>query len=133
MAIEYARLSTAANAAKTERGKMQQSTNGVAYLDSAQSPVQVCWLPSLPLTQKQKAPPICGLGILYSEDLDQILQVFETDNLKQGVKGFSRDQAAALNIDPNCRVYWMEINNSQIRAQTKLELVTQMQTQASFR
>jgi len=112
---------------------MQQPTNGVAYLNSAQSPVQVCWLPSLPLTQKQKAPPICGLGILYSEDLEQILQVFETDNLKQGVKGFSRDQAAALNIDPNCRVYWMEINNSQIRAQTKLELLTQMQTQATFR
>jgi len=32
------------------------------------------------------------LGILYSEELDQVLQVFETSNLKEAVSKFSREQ-----------------------------------------
>lgn len=108
---------------------MNQPTGNIVYSQStAANAVEVCWLPSLPLTKKQKAPPVCGIGILYSEELDQILQVFETDNLKESVKGFSRDQAAAFNIDPNCRLHWLEISNPKCRAQSRVELLMQMQT-----
>ncbi len=89
---------------------------------------EVCWLPSLPLTKKHKAPPISGLGILYSEELEKVLHVFETDNLKEGINKISRNQAAALNIDPTCRLHWMEITNPARRAYSRLKLLTQIQT-----
>ncbi len=73
--------------------------------------IEVCWLPSLPLTHKHKAPPIKGLGILYSEELEEVLQVFETSNLCEDIKKFSYGQAIALNIDPACRLHWLEISN----------------------
>lgn len=90
---------------------------------------EVCWLPSVPLTKKYKVPPISGLGILYSEELDRVLHVFETDNLKDGINNRSRDQAAALNIDPGCRLHWMEITNPTRRAYSRLKLLTQIKTQ----
>lgn len=99
----------------------------ITIVDTASKPVEISWLPSLPLTRKYKAPPICGIGVLYSEELDRILQVFETDNLKDDIKRFSRAQAAALNIDPNCRVHWMELFDRKDRATTRLKLLTQMQ------
>lgn len=100
----------------------------ITIVDIDTKPIEVSWLPSLPLTRKYKAPPICGLGVLYSEELDRILQVFETDNLKNDIKRFSRAQAAALNIDPNCRVHWLEVFDRKNRAKTHLKLLTQMQT-----
>lgn len=108
---------------------MHQATCEVTSVTHAAeaSHIEVSWLPSLPLTKKHKAPPVGGIGILYSEELEQILQVFETDNLKEGVKGFSRDQAAAFNIDPNCRLYWLEISHPRQRKQSLGELLTQMQ------
>ncbi len=90
--------------------------------------IEVCWLPSLPLTKKHKAPPIGGLGILYSEELEKVLHVFETDNLQEGIHKSSRDQAAALNVDPGCRLHWLEISNPVRRAYTRLKLLTQTQT-----
>ena len=89
-------------------------------------PLEVCWLPSLPLTKKHKAPQISGLGIFYSEELEKVLHVFETDNLKEGINTNSRDQAAALNIDPTCRLHWMEIANPARRAYSRLKLLTQI-------
>lgn len=90
-------------------------------------PLNVSWLPSLPLTKKHNAPPISGLGILYSEELEQVLHVFETDNLKEGINRISRNQAAALNIDPGCRLHWLEIANPARRALSRLKLLTQIQ------
>lgn len=90
--------------------------------------LEVCWLPSLPLIKKHKAPPISGLGILYSEELDRVLHVFETENLKESINKFSRDQAAALNIDPGCRLHWMETANPIQRAYAKLKLLAKIQT-----
>lgn len=88
--------------------------------------IEVCWLPSVPLTQKHKAPPISGLGILYSEAMESVLQVFETDNLSEGITGFSQDQAAALSIDPACRLCWIEITNPAHRSIIKMTLMTQI-------
>ncbi len=88
--------------------------------------IKVSWLPSLQLTKKHTAPSIAGIGILYSEDLDVVLQVFKTDNLCDSLKGFSRDQAAALNIDPACRVHWLEIASGHRRNDIAAALVSKM-------
>jgi len=89
---------SAARAATPE--KMNQALNkAVSDITDASNitdigtDIKVYLLPSLPLTKKNRAPAISGLGILYSEELDQVLQVFETSNLKEAVSKFSREQA----------------------------------------
>ena len=111
-----------------ERKMNQQLAHGTHFTeDYASNKLEVCWLPSLPLTRKHKAPPVSGIGVLYSEELDRILQVFDTDNLKESVKGFSRDQAAAFNIDPNCRLHWVETSDAGQQTQFRIDLLAQMQ------
>lgn len=41
----------------------------------------MAWLPSMPLIHKWRAPVIAGIGILYSEESDQVVDAFETANL----------------------------------------------------
>jgi len=67
------------------------------------------WLPSVPLTKKHKVPTISGYGILYSEELEKALHVFQTRNLAKDICENWQDQARALASDPNCRLYWLEI------------------------
>lgn len=93
-----------------------------------QETIEVCWLPSLPLTQKHKAPPVEGLGILYSEELDEVLQVFETGNLQRDIKKFSMTQTTALNIDPDCRLHWLEISNAGDRERIRRALQSKVRS-----
>jgi len=70
--------------------------------------LEVRWLPSMPLLNKRNTPPVAGIGILYSEELDQIFHVFETGNLNQSINSCCRQQASALAQDPSCRISWYE-------------------------
>jgi hypothetical protein len=85
---------------------------------------QVRWLPSMPLLNKRNTPPVAGIGILYSEESDRILYVFETDNLRQSINSCSRHQATALGQDPNCRISWYEMAPGRDRKQLFNALLT---------
>lgn len=110
------------SSAPTPEGTACHSASAVAMGKK----IDVYLLPSLPLTNKHKAPAISGIGIIYSEELDRVLQVFQTDNLREEIKGFSRDQAAALNVDPGCRLHWLELSNPVNRAEAMLRLLSQI-------
>ena len=109
--------------------KAVSDINDASNITDIGTDIKVYLLPSLPLTKKNRAPAISGLGILYSEELDQVLQVFETSNLKEAVSKFSREQAAAFNIDPNCRLHWMETVNAAQRSTACHQLLDQAQKQ----
>ncbi len=79
------------------------------------SDIEVAWLPSMPLIYKRKAPSIAGVGVLYSEEADQIIDVFETTNLAQSLGTSMRRQSRALARDPNCRICWLEESDSSTR------------------
>lgn len=112
---------------KSREGYCGQDTlAAVSPATGSPATIKVCWLPSLQLTKKHMAPPVTGIGILYSEELDVILQVFKTDNLRNSLKGFSRDQAAALNIDPTCRVHWLEMPPGRQRNDIAASLLADM-------
>lgn len=85
--------------------------------DSLYDAFEVRWLPSMPLLNKRHAPPAAGVGILYSEEFDQIFHVFETDNLHRSINSCSRQQTTALALDPNCRLSWYETADAQERNQ----------------
>lgn len=70
------------------------------------------WLPSVPLTRKHKVPPVAGYGILYSEELEQTLHIFQTRDLLKDMRENWRDQALALATDPDCRLYWLEVEDN---------------------
>jgi len=69
------------------------------------------WLPSVPLLKKHKVPSICGYGVLYSEELEQVLHSFPTRDLAKDLNEKWREQAQALATDPNCRLYWLETSD----------------------
>jgi len=70
------------------------------------------WLPSIPLTKKHKVPSISGYGILYSEELERTLHIFQTRDLAKDLNEQWREQALALGTDPNCRLYWLETSGA---------------------
>lgn len=86
------------------------------------------WLPSLPLIQKHKAPAIAGVAAFYSERLEMLLYVQETDNLIQLLNTSGRQQARALNLDADCRVFWLEIPPGNKRYKVAQHLKLQLQT-----
>ena len=77
--------------------------------------IEVAWLPSMPLINKCRAPSIEGIGILYSEDSERVFDAFETDNLARTLRNTSRKQSVALANDPNCRVCWIEMPDTDSR------------------
>lgn len=81
----------------------------------ADTDIEVAWLPSMPLINKRRAPSIAGVGILYSEDSDEIFDVFETSNLVQTLSTSTRRQSRALAQDPNCRICWLEATDKKMR------------------
>lgn len=90
--------------------------------------LQVRWLPSMPLLNKRNTPPVAGIGMLYSEESDRILHVFETDNLQRSINSCSRHQATALGQDPNCRISWYEMAPGTARKQLFNDLLTKVAT-----
>ena len=83
--------------------------------------IEVAWLPSMPLINKRRAPAIAGIGILYSEESDQVFDVFETTDLASSLRISSRAQSMALANDPNCRICWIECTDSE--SDSRLELL----------
>jgi hypothetical protein len=61
-------------------------------------------LPSLALINLPQVP---GIGIIYSEISGVVIDLFEASNLR-GEMTASRQQNA-FNVDPECRLAWMEI------------------------
>lgn len=98
---------------------------------SAES-IEVRWLPSMPLLNKRHTPAVRGVGILYSEDLDQIFHVFETENLCHSINNCSRQQAVALARDPNCRICWYEVETGGQRNQLLQKLRSKMVSQLAI-
>ncbi len=88
--------------------------------------IEVAWLPSMPLINKRRAPAIAGIGILYSEESDQVFDAFETANLASTLRSSSRQQSVALSNDPNCRICWLEIQEGGLRKQALHTLVKKM-------
>ncbi len=84
--------------------------------------IEVAWLPSMPLIHKRRAPSIAGVGILYSEDSERVFDAFETDNLANTLKNSTRKQSVALANDPNCRVCWIEMPDTDCRLDVLREL-----------
>lgn len=78
--------------------------------DSRYHAFDVRWLPSMPLLNKRNAPPVAGIGILYSEEQDRVFHIFETANLHSSINSCTRRQTSALARDPNCRLSWYETN-----------------------
>jgi hypothetical protein len=97
----------------------QTLSSNINYQD-----VEVAWLPSMPLINKRRVPSIAGIGILYSEEFDQVFDVFETANLASSLRNSSRRQSMALANDPNCRICWIEFTDSDLRLEL-LDLLTQ--------
>ena len=77
--------------------------------------IELAWLPSMPLINKRRAPSIAGVGILYSEDSERVFDAFETDNLARTLRITSRRQSVALANDPDCRVCWIEMPDTDSR------------------
>jgi len=91
---------------KTNAQPVQQSARR-----SAPSSTDLSWLPNLPLTAKHKAPPICGVGILYSQKADAVLHVFETENLQEGINSMCQLRVSTTDLDACCQLLWMEEPN----------------------
>ncbi len=78
-------------------------------LHEADPDINLEWLPSVPITKKRRVPPVVGIAIFYSEQREELLAVYQTNNLRDLMGNTSREQARALNFDADCRVVWMEM------------------------
>jgi len=98
------------------------STQPVNAAEERINGLRIEWLPSVPLVKKHKVPSICGYGILYSEELEQVLHSFPTHDLTSDLNQKWQAQARALATDPNCRLYWLETSEPEfveIESQTQ--------------
>lgn len=94
----------------------------VTISNTGSAALEVRWLPSMPLLNKRSTPSVAGIGILYSEELDQIFHVFETEDLNQSINSCCRQQASALAQDPSCRICWYESTDSDERKRLLIAL-----------
>lgn len=94
--------------------------------DSIDKQLVVEWLPSVPLINKHKAPAISCICIFYSERMERVLFVQETNNLTQLLSNSGRQQALALNLDADCRVYWLQIPSGAERHKLARQLKSQI-------
>lgn len=94
-----------------------------------QSPDPFCQ-PSLPLTKKGRAPHLACVALFYSEDIEEVYHVFETDNLQHSLMTKSRFQSAVLRKDPTVRVAWIPCENAAERQKLKASLRERFQLNA---